>query len=73
MARMFLKNTVFDPFSSYLKVTTASHKRAGANHHETDEDLQHDPGDRGSAFYPADTRTRGEEVFPQLVTFIGLS
>lgn len=50
---------------SYLKVSTASHEGAGAEHHEADDDLQDDPGHRGCPLHPADAWPRGQQVLPQ--------
>lgn len=57
---------------TYLKMTTASDKCAGTNHHETDEDLQHNPSDRGSTLNPSDTGTCGEKVFPHPISSFSL-
>lgn len=50
---------------SYFKVSAASYEGAGAEHHEADDDLQDDPGDRGRPLHPADPRPRGQQVLPQ--------
>lgn len=56
--------------TTYLKMTTAPDKRAGTNHHETDDDLQYNPSDRGSALNPSNTWACGEQVFPHVISSI---
>lgn len=48
-------------------MTTASDERAGAHHHQADENLQNDARDGGGAIDPANPRTNGEKILPQLV------
>ncbi len=56
--------------SLHLKMTTAPDERAGAHHHQADENLQNDACNGGGAFDPANPRTDGEKILPQLVRAI---
>ncbi len=51
-------------------MTTAPDERAGAHHHQADENLQNDACNGGGAFDPANPRTDGEKILPQLVRAI---
>lgn len=48
-------------------MTTASDKCAGTHHHQADENLQNNTRNGGGAIDPANTRTGGENILPQLV------
>lgn len=48
-------------------MTAASDECAGTHHHQADKNLQNNTCNGGSAIDPANTRTGGEKILPQLV------
>jgi len=48
-------------------MTTASDECAGTHRHQADENLQNNTRNGGGAIDPANTRTDGEKILPQLV------
>lgn len=49
---------------SYFKMSAASDEGAGAEHHEADDDLQDDSGQRRRALHPADPGPGGQQILP---------